>query len=206
MKDVIYLHMKEPRVTVLGPGVRFAVWVQGCHRRCPGCTAPEAWDMEAGERISPEALAMEIALSDAEGITISGGEPFLQAEPLARMIEAVRRKRDMGVIVYTGFTLEELRGRPDAEALLGQTDLLIDGPYIREKDDGLSLRGSSNQRVIPITRRYLDQLDRYGQPGRLTEVFWHGTEIHYAGVADHQRMERIAGQLRNYIHSEKKGE
>ena len=210
MNDVIYLHMKEPCVVTLGPGRRFAVWVQGCDRRCPGCTAPDAWDMQAGDPISVSALATEIALSDAEGLTISGGEPFLQAEPLARMIAAVRRRRDMGVIVYTGFTLEELRGRPDAQALLAQTDLLIDGPYIHEKDDGLSLRGSSNQRVIPITRRYLNQLDRYGQPSRPVEVFRHGDVMHSVGVADHLRLNRIAHEVRNYIHSidtdRKKGE
>lgn len=211
MSDTIRLHMKEPCVTVLGPGKRFAVWVQGCNRRCPGCTAPEAWDMEAGENISVDALAMEIALSGADGLTISGGEPFLQAPALAKMIDSIRRRRDMGVIVYTGFTLEELRNKPEAQALLERTDLLIDGPYIREQDDGLSLRGSRNQRVIPITGRYLDDLNRYGQPYRLVETFHHGAQTHYAGVANHQRRIPIIKELRHYfrtaeLHEKLKGE
>ena len=58
--DVLYIHMKEPCVTVLGPGKRFVVWTQGCDRHCPGCTAPEAQDMHSGEEISVDALATEI--------------------------------------------------------------------------------------------------------------------------------------------------
>lgn len=184
MKDVLYIHMKEPAVTSLGPGTRFALWVQGCHRRCPGCTAPESWDMRSGERIDVRALAWEIALSGADGLTISGGEPFLQPQALAEMIDLIRRKRDMGVIVYTGFTYEELLTRPDAAALLERTDLLIDGPYIRGLDDGKSLRGSSNQRVLPLTGRYLGDLALYGAEGRPTEHFHHGIHIHEVGVAD----------------------
>lgn len=185
MEDIIYIHMKEPAVRVLGPGVRYALWIQGCGRRCPGCTAPTAWDMEAGQPIPVAALAWEIALSGAEGLTISGGEPFLQAEALGRMVELIRRRRDMGVIVYTGFLHEELLGMEGAGTLLSQTDLLIDGPYIRELDDGRSLRGSSNQRVLPLTGRYRGALGLYGAEGRPVERFWHGTEIHDVGVADH---------------------
>ena len=186
-RPVIYVHMKEPAVRVLGPGVRYVLWVQGCGKRCPGCTAPTAWDMEAGTPVKTGALAWEIALSGADGLTISGGEPFLQAEELAEMIDVIRRKRDMGVIVYTGFLYEELMEREDARALLERTDLLIDGPYIRELDDGKSLRGSSNQRVIPLTDRYADQLHLYGAEGRPTERFRHGINIHDVGVADHYR-------------------
>ena len=89
----IYVYMREPAVNVLGPGVRYVLWVQGCHRRCPGCVAKNSYNMEEGTRISAGALAMEIALSKAEGLTISGGEPFLQAEALpigSRILESQR--------------------------------------------------------------------------------------------------------------------
>lgn len=185
MEDLIYVHMKEPAVRVLGPGVRYALWVQGCQRRCPGCTAPTAWNMREGQPIPTAALAWEIALSGAGGLTISGGEPFLQAEALGRMVEQIRSRRDMGVIVYTGFLYEELLGMDGARALLLWTDLLIDGPYIRELDDGRSLRGSSNQRVLPLTERYCGDLYLYGAQGRPVEHFQHGIEIHDVGVADH---------------------
>lgn len=178
----IYVYMKEPAVTVLGPGVRYVLWVQGCHRRCPGCIASNAYNMEEGSRISTGALAMEIALSKAEGLTISGGEPFLQAHALAEMIEKIRNIRDMGVIIYTGYTYEELQEMPAAGRLLGMTDLLIDGEYIAKLDDGRSLRGSSNQRVIPLTDRYQNHLSEYGVEGREGETFAHGWETHKVGI------------------------
>lgn len=177
------VHMREPAVRTLGPGVRYALWVQGCPRRCPGCVAPEAQALDGGTELETGALAWEILLSGAEGLTISGGEPFLQAEALAELIRTVRRKRDLGVIVYTGYRYEELLADPAARALLEETDLLIDGPYVKELDDGKSLRGSSNQRVIPLTERYREELSLYGRPERPTEAFAHGAEVHYVGVS-----------------------
>ena len=178
----LYLHMRENGVTALGPGTRFGVWVAGCNRNCPGCIAQSTHDMKSGDPIDTGALAWEIITSDADGIIVSGGEPFLQAEALAEMLRIVRGKRDMGVIVYTGYTLEELAAVPHADELLAQTDLLVDGPYVQELDDGKSLRGSSNQRVIPLTDRYRDQLHLYGSDSRNTEIFHHGGSTHYVGI------------------------
>ena len=178
----IYLHMRERAVTTLGPGTRYVVWVSGCHRNCPGCIAPDSHDMTMGTPVEAGALAWEILLSGANGLTISGGEPFLQAPALAEMVRTVRRRRDLGIIVYTGFTYEELLRIPQARELLEQTDLLIDGPYIRELDDGLSLRGSSNQRIIPLTERYREALEYYGTSRREQEIFHHAGTTHYVGI------------------------
>ena len=175
--------MREKNVTVLGPYKRYGLWVSGCNRKCPGCISPESHDMKSGKAMNVNALAWEIYATDTEGITISGGEPFLQAEALTRLIRAVRKKRDVGVIIYTGFLLEELENTDDAKELLKECDLLIDGPYIKELDDGKSLRGSSNQRVIPLTDRYLDKLHLYGQEGREVQKPTHfGVELHYIGI------------------------
>ena len=116
------------------------------------------------------ALAWEIIPSSVEGITISGGEPFLQAGALAELIRAVKRHRDIGVIVYTGFLYEELGTQECANELLELCDLIIDGPYIKELDDGKALRGSSNQRVIPLTDRYKEYLCLYGNGDRQTDI------------------------------------
>lgn len=180
----INVYMTEPAVTVLGPGTRYVVWVQGCHRACPGCIAASSHKAGAGKMISAGALALDICLSGAEGLTISGGEPFLQAGPLAAMVQKVRRKRDLGVIVYTGYLYEELLALPAAAPLLAVTDLLIDGPYIWELDDGKSLRGSSNQRVIPLTGRYREALALYGTEERRVQQFRHGFERHQVGLPD----------------------
>jgi anaerobic ribonucleoside-triphosphate reductase activating protein len=107
-----------------------------------------------------------------EGLTVSGGEPFLQAGALCELIETVKKSRDLGVIIYTGYILPELLNSdiPDAKKLLGLCDLLIDGPYKEEYNDGKSLRGSSNQKIILLTERYGEYLEVYGVEGRNIEI------------------------------------
>ena len=89
MRDYIYVYMKEPAVHVLGPGLRYVLWVQGCEQRCRGCVAEGAQNMEKGTAIDIGALATEITLSKVSGLTISGGEPFLQAKELAKMLDCI---------------------------------------------------------------------------------------------------------------------
>ncbi len=180
---VLSVYMKEAAVTTLGPGVRYGLWVMGCDRACPGCIASGAHSGR-GMEIPAGALAMEIIHSGAEGLTISGGEPFLQAGSLSVMIDKIRKKRDMGVIIYTGYTFDQLLRRHEWAQLLEKTDLLIDGPYIRELDDGKSLRGSSNQSVISLTDRYKGYLEMYGRDRRNTQIFDHGYYRSFVGVPD----------------------
>lgn len=186
MRDYIYVYMKEPAVHVLGPGLRYVLWVQGCEQRCLGCVAEGAQDMEQGTPIDIDALAMEIILSRADGLTISGGEPFLQAKELSKMLDIIANKMDMGVIVYTGYKYEDLKENTDAKMLLSKIDLLVDGPYIQHLDDGKSLRGSSNQRIIPLTDRYKDYLTEYGTGQRITESFYHGIHVHEIGIPNNK--------------------
>ena len=185
-KRNIRMYMKEPAVkSVLGPGERFCLWLQGCHKNCPGCTAQGARDPTGGRLIPAEALAMEIVLSHATGLTISGGEPMLQAHALAEMLAFIKKRKAMDVILYTGYLREELPDIPGAETLVEYIDLLVDGPYIKELDDGASLRGSSNQRVIALSSRGEELLPYFGIPNnRLTERFVHAGEVHYVGIAN----------------------
>jgi len=159
---------------VLGPGNRAVIWVHGCPRNCPGCIA-ESFRKGEGRECSPEEMAEWILSQNAEGLTLSGGEPFLQAGPLAETLRLVREKRDLGVIVYTGYTLEELQAAseedPGVRDLLGFTDLLIDGPYVREKDVNQPYVGSSNQRLLLLTGRYAGEMDYYtSAEGRKVEI------------------------------------
>lgn len=166
---MIRVYRMAPDVRTLGPGSRFCLWVQGCSRHCPGCMSPETWDPQGGTLWREEDLARKIGRFAFEGITISGGEPFLQPGPLATLLGLLRAGRDMGVMVYTGFTLEELRARqdPDTDAFLEQIDLLVDGPYQEALDDDGALRGSSNQRAICLSDRYAAGLgDWFGKAGQ----------------------------------------
>lgn len=186
MRDYIYVYMKEPEVHVLGPGTRYGLWVQGCKKSCPGCVAENAKNMEMGTPIKIDALAYEIALSKAMGITISGGEPFLQAEELSDLLSRIAQKREMGVIVYTGYQYEDLIKNDSANKFLSKIDLLIDGPYIKELDDSRSLRGSANQRVLFLTDRYRAYENEYGTKGREKETFYHGIYVHEIGIPNNK--------------------
>jgi anaerobic ribonucleoside-triphosphate reductase activating protein len=183
----IRLYAVLHRTRALGPFFRFAIWLQGCPRHCKGCMSPEARPFDAGYLADIHTLSDQIiAAPDIDGITVSGGEPFMQPESLIQLIDAVRRKRDIGVILYTGYVLGELRETADTTSvhqLLDCIDLLIDGPYIQELDDGLSLRGSSNQIIHPLTNRYAEMISEYyGQPQRNTELHLLKNEVFLAGI------------------------
>ncbi len=140
-----------------GPGLRYALWVQGCPLRCEGCCNPHMLEDRPVEALSVDALATEIlAVPGLEGVTFIGGEPFWQAGALAQLAQRVRAA-GLSVMVFTGYTLSRLKklAKPDHLALLEHTDLLIDGPYLQalHQDDRRWI-GSSNQRVHALSPRY----------------------------------------------------
>ena len=133
---------------ILGPGRRLCIWVQGCKRRCPGCIAPEWQALRPAMLFSPEEFAGRCAGMVFDGITLSGGEPFLQAPQLAAFLSLLPHRGN--VICFTGNRYEELCGDPDAELLLPYIDVLIDGEYKEEANTRAGLRGSDNQRIIAL--------------------------------------------------------
>jgi len=148
-----------PTTEALGPGRRFAIWVQGCCFNCYNCVSPEWKDMEDRMLIPTEDLSQEILKTRGiEGITISGGEPMLQAEGLYELIKTIRCQKPLSVICYTGFTLEQLKEARDhkIDAFLSEVDVLIDGLYVEELNDNKGLRGSSNQQVHFLSGIYKD--------------------------------------------------
>ncbi len=141
-----------------GPGLRFCLWVQGYTIRCPGCYAAALQPLDGGFPVEEEELIRRIRdlAPELEGVTFLGGEPFLQAEALAR-VAASARAEGLSVLCFTGYVYEELLARDDAavRALLEQTDLLLDGPYRQEERDcSRPLVGSRNQSFSFLTGRY----------------------------------------------------
>ncbi len=140
-----------------GPGIRFVVFTQGCLHHCPGCHNPQSHPLEGGYPCSVDKIFAEFQKNPLlQGITLSGGDPILQAEEL---VELVKKVKDVGknVVVYTGYTYEELldmqQQRPAIGQLLDNTDLLIDGRFeIQKRDLTLRFRGSSNQRIIDMEK------------------------------------------------------
>ena len=136
-----------------GPGLRYAVFTQGCPHHCPGCHNPQTHDPQGGHLIELSEIISAVAENPLlSGITLSGGEPFSQAASCA---ELARQVHSLGkdVVTYSGYTLEQLQKMAQCDngiaALLAETDILIDGPYLEEQRDlTLDFRGSRNQRII----------------------------------------------------------
>jgi anaerobic ribonucleoside-triphosphate reductase activating protein len=139
-----------------GPGLRAVVWMQGCSLGCPGCFNPDTHDFKTGERIDVERLAISLLElpPEIEGITISGGEPFQQTPALADLLASIRRSSTLSVVVFTGYTLEELNTIPSAPTVFPSIDLLIAGRYEQTNRVAAGLLGSSNKKLHFLTQRY----------------------------------------------------
>jgi anaerobic ribonucleoside-triphosphate reductase activating protein len=187
----IYCYARITMTKTLGPNLRYGLWVQGCQKRCNGCMSPNSLSFAGGEPVLIDVLAAEIMnIPNIEGITISGGEPFEQAKALADLVIKIRNHRDFGVIVYTGYLYNELESRENCTAFIKEIDLLIDGSYVASLDDGKSLRGSSNQKVIDISGRYSQYLStHYGVSGRNSEIRFYNEEIMIVGIAGKKSLE-----------------
>jgi anaerobic ribonucleoside-triphosphate reductase activating protein len=149
----------KPRVFTDGPGERVSVYLGGCSigrsaNPCPGCQSPHLWRADGwGEREDRE-LAREL-FGYGLPVTIIGGEPMDQPEGVAGLVFWLRRFRlDIDILLYSGYTWEELLARRGAEQrwtllALGLVDTLVDGRYDPTQDDDfVQWRGSRNQRVI----------------------------------------------------------
>ena len=163
-------------VTVLGPGSRLGIWVQGCQLACRGCMSRDTWDRSGGTVMTVDKLVamwQRASSAGADGITISGGEPLDQAPALAELlrrvrtagppVEASQAKRsphEPDILVYTGYELAEARDR--GPSVLALADAVISGRYEAGKPTRLIWRGSANQQLVPLTElgrsRYLPYL------------------------------------------------
>ncbi len=156
-------------VTVLGPGRRLGLWLQGCSIRCRGCVSQDTWARDPGREMTVARLltwCKQTSENALDGITISGGEPFDQAPALGALLDALRHWRssaglDFDILCYSGYPLATLQKRH--AKLLAKLDALIPEPYA----EGLPLthlwRGSANQKLIPLSplgvARYQPYLD-----------------------------------------------
>lgn len=143
-----------------GPGLRFTIFVQGCHHHCPGCHNPQTHSYDGGQEMSIDELFEMISANPLlDGVTFSGGEPFDQALELAELGRRIKAHMPhLNIITYTGYRFEYL-AHPMAPSkythLLNVTDILIDGPFVKgERSLELRFRGSRNQRVLDCKTSY----------------------------------------------------
>lgn len=138
-----------------GPGLRLTVFTQGCPHKCPGCHNPETHDFAGGYDGDPATILAELDKNPLlAGVTLTGGEPVCQAEALLPLANGVR-ERGKNLMMYTGYTLEQLLEMmakdPALAELLSLIDILVDGPFVlAERDLTLLFRGSRNQRLLDL--------------------------------------------------------
>lgn len=148
---MIYLYNIVEQTEVLGYGKRFAIWFQGCDKRCRNCIVPDSWNKtEGGFYLSVKEILFKIIHTKSKGVTISGGEPFLQNLKLLELVLEIK-KNNLDIIVYTGYKYKELLKNKINNEILNNIDLLIDGEYIDELNIDTPLIGSSNQGLYVLS-------------------------------------------------------
>lgn len=157
MSKVLNINKFLPFTTVEGPGNRACIWVQGCDIQCPGCAVPWMWPLKDGKQCDILKLANEILkIHDIEGVTFSGGEPFLQASAIVNLCELIKEKSDLSILIFTGYELDFIisANKKEWNKLLSLTDILIDGPYQEDLKSHRSLTGSTNQKIHFLSPKY----------------------------------------------------
>jgi anaerobic ribonucleoside-triphosphate reductase activating protein len=167
------IHAVLPRSLANGPGPRYVIWSQGCTLGCPGCFNPQTHP-PTGPAHPPTGLARPLTgtvaarpaeeVADAvlaeaeaagiEGVTLTGGEPLQQPEPVSVFCDRIRARSDLGIIVLTGFTRREIERDPARAGAVTSADLVIAGRYNARRHLGRGLRGSDNKAYWPLTSRY----------------------------------------------------
>ena len=138
-----------------GPGIRYVVFVQGCPHHCEGCHNPESHAFDGGREATTEEIIAQMKANPLlDGLTLSGGEPMCSPEACAELAAAAHAS-GLNVWCYTGYTWEKLMADcdPARMALLGQVNVLVDGPFVlAERSLELQFCGSRNQRLIDVQR------------------------------------------------------
>ena len=187
-------------VRSLGPGIRVAIWFQGCSIHCPGCISLDTWAPDRGVTTVENVFNLiRHWLKRADGVTISGGEPFDQIGALRELLMKIRRAHPGDILVYSGYSFEKLSEKlKDFEGLI---DALIADPFEINTGQSLPLRGSDNQRLVtltPLGKERFRLFDRAVNPSdrRLDVMFDDLTgEVWFAGIPSRGDFGRLAGLL-----------
>lgn len=137
-------------INSLGPGKRVGVWFQGCSIRCKGCISMDTWDSSKNHVEIQQVLELlSNWLKEADGLTISGGEPFDQFEQLKLILQEAKKHKNIDTLVFTGNIYEHITN--ELNQLDGLIDTIITDPLDITVSQTLPLRGSDNQRLIALT-------------------------------------------------------
>ena len=151
-----------------GPGFRVTIWVSGCTHAYPGCQNKHTWKYGQGHKLydmvpyhltCKEKILNLIGDEHIDGVTISGGDPLDQSaqalKELAKFLSNIKKRYpEKSIWLYTGYLIEDLKNYPYKE-VIKNCDVIIDGPYIKEKRNiTIPFRGSTNQRIIDVQKSF----------------------------------------------------
>ena len=187
-------------VTTLGYGKRVGIWTQGCSIRCPGCISKDTWERskEHWTQIDDLVAACRGWLAQADGITVSGGEPFDQPEALTGLLDRLRAETRGDILVYSGYSHESLSKR--FPGVIRKLDVLITEPYAPHAGSSLFLRGSDNQKIFLLTplarERYPSNINtlEWGTKSGL-DIMMEGDAIWMAGIPRENEMTKLKERL-----------
>ncbi len=153
--------LQESRVN--GPGIRSVVHVQGCSLGCGGCFNPKTHSLTDGRVISVVELAETLLVKEVDGVTISGGEPFEQAEAVFALLQELRFRGVQSILIFSGYDYDEILTFPLGHRILEATDILIAGRYVATEHSNGTLLASSNQRAHFLSEQHTaDELNLGG--------------------------------------------
>lgn len=200
MSNRIRINKVHFPVTALGYGRRVGIWTQGCSIHCPGCINRDTWEFDDTKAlaIGPFVAALNPWLAQADGVTVSGGEPFDQPEALAHLLRELRPRLAGDILVYSGYARERLARRH--AAILSHVDVLISEPYQPQWGTTLTLRGSDNQHITLLSelarRRYPANVDtRPWEATRRMDLVVDGGTVWMAGIPRAGEMREVQRRL-----------
>jgi anaerobic ribonucleoside-triphosphate reductase activating protein len=197
-------------VTTLGPGTRAGIWTQGCTIGCAGCLSRDTWEADPRTRTPVEAVLGWLASlpGPVDGITISGGEPFQQPAAVAELLRGVHGWRGdaaVDILIFSGYTYSRLTRVTQSREILDMCDAVVAGPYVDRRNDGSPLRGSSNQRLVPLTdlgrERYETGPGGGASPGEGQRIQVsvndgpEGRRVYYIGIPRRGDMQQLSSAL-----------
>lgn len=162
---MINIHSVLPRSEINGPGARMVVFFQGCNRGCPGCFNPQTHSQNSNKSTSVAELFSDYFKESTpntgaaiEGVTVGGGEPFMQPEGLYELLKTAKTEHGLTTVVYTGYCKDELLAKDGMAEIFNFIDVLVDGAFQKEdKESSLLARGSTNQTFHLLSSRYKEK-------------------------------------------------
>lgn len=194
-------------VTALGHGVRAGIWTQGCTIHCAGCLSRDTWAADPRTAVPVSAVLgwLTSLPGPVDGVTISGGEPFEQPVALAELLRGIaawRGAAPVDVLVYSGRVFSRLSRATDSREILDLCDAVVAGPYVDRLNAGSPLKGSANQRIVPLTalgrERYEAAAGDAVSPGETrprmqvcVDEGLEGRRVYYIGIPRRGDMEKV---------------